>query len=117
MLCAMPDGVYERDFLAWSQYQADLIRRLGRAERAIDVDWAHVAGEIEDVGLSKSHLVDSFVNLLMVHLLTLHASPGSDACPQWRGEVVAFRSSAKRRFAPSDGAEKDETKILLGASL
>jgi hypothetical protein len=45
----MPDGLYERDVLAWSQHQADLLRRLGRGEQANDVDWAHVAEEIEDM--------------------------------------------------------------------
>ncbi len=25
----MPDGLYERDILVWSQHQADLLRRLG----------------------------------------------------------------------------------------
>jgi hypothetical protein len=26
----MPDGLYEHDVLAWSQHQAELLRRLGR---------------------------------------------------------------------------------------
>jgi hypothetical protein len=36
-----------------------------------------------------------------MHLLTLHASPDSQACSPWRGKIVAFRNNAKRRFAPS----------------
>jgi hypothetical protein len=39
----MPDGLYERDVLAWSQHQADLLRRLGRGERVNDVDWTNIA--------------------------------------------------------------------------
>jgi hypothetical protein len=97
----MPDGLYERDVLAWSQHQADLLRRLGRGERVNDVDWAHVAEEIEDVGLSELHSVESFLNLILLHLLKLHASPDSLACGHWRGEIVAFRNNANRRFAPS----------------
>ena len=27
------DGLYERDVLAWSQHQADLLRRVGRGKR------------------------------------------------------------------------------------
>ena len=69
----MPDGLYERDVLAWSQHQADLLRRLGRGERVNDVDWANIAEEIEDVGLSELHAVESFLNLIIVHLLKLHA--------------------------------------------
>jgi hypothetical protein len=29
----MPDDLYDRDVLAWSEYQADLLRRLARGER------------------------------------------------------------------------------------
>ena len=97
----MPDGLYERDVLAWSQHQADLLRRLGRGERVNDVDWANVAEEIEDVGLSELHSVESFLNLIMLHLLKLYAWPDSQACGRWRSEVVGFQRSLKRRFSPS----------------
>ena len=97
----MPDGLYERDVLAWSRHQADLLRRLGRGERVSDVDWANVAEEIEDVGLSELYSVEDFLNLIMVHLLKLHVWPDSPACGQWRGEIVVLRNNAKRRFAPS----------------
>ena len=97
----MPDGLYERDVLAWSQHQADLLRRLGRGERVNEVDWPNVAEEIEDVGLSALHSVESFLNLMMVHLLKLYMWPDSQACIHWRGEVVAFQNNANRRFAPS----------------
>jgi hypothetical protein len=97
----MPDGLYERDVLAWSQHQADLLRRLGRGERVNDVDWTHLAEEIEDVGLSELHSVESYLNLILVHLLKLHAWPDGEACAHWRGEIVAFRNNANRRFAPS----------------
>jgi hypothetical protein len=98
---SMPDGLYERDILAWSQHQADLLRRVGRGERVNDVDWANVAEEIEDVGLSELHSVESFLNLIMVHLLKLHAWPENQARGHWRGEIAALRNNANRRFAPS----------------
>jgi hypothetical protein len=97
----MPDGLYERDVLAWSLNQADLLRRLGRGERVNDVDWTHVAEEIEDVGLSELHSVESWLNLIMLHLLKLHAWPDSPACGHWRGEIVAFQRKLKRRITPS----------------
>jgi hypothetical protein len=97
----MPDGRYEHDVLAWSQHQADLLRRLGRGERVNDVDWGHVAQEIESVGLAELHSVEDFLNLILVHLLKLHAWPDSLSCPYWRGEIVTFQNNANRRFAPS----------------
>lgn len=97
----MSDGLYERDVLAWSQHQADLLRRLGRGERVNDVDWTNVAEEIEDVGLSELHSVESFLNLIMLHLLKLNAWPDSPACGHWRSEIVGFQRTLKRRFSPS----------------
>lgn len=97
----MPDGLYERDVLAWSAHQADLLRRLGRGERVNDVDWTHVAEEIEDAGLSELHSVEGLLNLMVVHLLKLHAWPDGQARSHWRGEVVGFQRNLRRRFSPS----------------
>jgi hypothetical protein len=46
----MPDDLYDRVALAWSEHQAGL---LWRGERVNEVDWEHVVEEIEDVGLSE----------------------------------------------------------------
>ncbi len=97
----MPNDLYDRDVLAWSQHQADLLRRLARGERVNDLDWEHVAEEIEDVGLSELHAVESYLELIIVHLLKIQAWPGSDAVNHWQAEIVSFQSNAVRRFAPS----------------
>jgi hypothetical protein len=97
----MPDDLYDRDVLAWSEYQADLLRRLARGERVNEVDWEHVVEEIEDVGLSELHAVQSYLNQMLVHLLKLHGWPESPSANHWRVELVAFQKDAARRFAPS----------------
>ncbi len=101
MISRMPDGLYDRDVLAWSQHQADLLRRLGRGERVNDVDWRNVAEEIEDVGRSELHSVESYLNLVIVHILKLQASPNSKAADHWHAEIVALQTNAQRRFSPS----------------
>lgn len=97
----MADRLYERDVLAWSQQQAELLRRVGRGERVNDVDWTQIAEEIEDLGLSELRAVESFLNLIMLQLLKLHAWPEDQACGHWRSEVVAFQRNVRRRFSPS----------------
>jgi len=97
----MPDDLYERDILTWSEHQAELLRRLARGERVNGVDWAHVVEEIEDVGLSELHSVESFLNLILVHLLKISLSPDGQTLDHSRGEIVAFQANAARRFAPS----------------
>jgi len=97
----MPDDLYDRDVLAWSEHQADLLRRLARGERVSEVDWEHVVEEIEDVGLSELHAVESHLELVLVHLLKVGTWPDSEAVNHWRAELVSFQSNASRRFAPS----------------
>jgi len=52
----MPDHLYERDILIWSEHQADLLCRLARGERVNNVDWTHIVDEIEDVACPNSTL-------------------------------------------------------------
>ncbi len=98
----MPDGLYERDALAWSDQQADLLRRIAAGERLnADVDWANVIEEVQDVGLSGLRAVRSLLRQAMMHLLKLHAWPNSSSAAHWRIEVGAFLVDAEDAFAPS----------------
>jgi hypothetical protein len=97
----MPDDLYDRDALAWSERQAALLRRVARGERVNDVDWDHVVEEIEDVGLSQLNAVQSYLRQMLAHLLKLHGWPDSDACEHWRNEVATFQVDAIARYAPS----------------
>ena len=50
----MADSLYEHDVLAWSEQQAQTLRRLARGERVNDaVDWLHLIEEVEDLGRSE----------------------------------------------------------------
>src|ERR1700722_4013892 len=97
----MPDDLYDCDILAWSQHQADLLRRVARGERVNEVDWEHVVEEIEDVGLSHLNAVQSYLRVMLVHLLKVHSWPESPSVGHWRGEIVSFQADAAQRFAPS----------------
>jgi hypothetical protein len=111
----MPDGLYERDILAWSHHQADLLRRLARGERVNDVDWQHVVEEIEDVGLSQLNAVRSYLRLMLVHLLKVQGWPESPAADRWRQEVMSLQSDAEQRFAPSMRQLIDLTSLCARA--
>lgn len=98
----MPDGLYEHDALAWADRQAALLRRLAAGEGVNEaVDWPNVIEEVQDVGLSELRACQSLLQQAMVHLLKLHAWPGSRAAGHWRDEVGAFLDDAARRFTPS----------------
>jgi len=98
----MPDGLYERDALAWAEHQAALLRRLAAGEGVNEkVDWPNVIEEVQDVGLSELRACRSLLRQALVHLLKLHAWPGSQAAAHWRGETVSFLADAQDRFSPS----------------
>ena len=98
----MPDGLYERDALAWAERQAGLLRRVAAGERVNEgVDWAHVIEEVADVGLSELRACRSLLRQAMVHLLKLHAAPDSQAVEHWQGEVAGFLTDARDVFSPS----------------
>jgi len=97
----MSDYLYDRDILVWSEHQAALPRRAARGERVGDVDWEHVADEIEDVGRSELHAAEGLVERMMVHLPKMHGWPDHQALKHWRGEIVAFQNSAARHHTPS----------------
>ncbi len=69
----MPDDLYERDILVWSEKQATLLRRLARGE-----------------GLNEA-----------VDLLKLRGEADNQAVPHWRGETVGFLLEVQSRFSPS----------------
>ena len=96
----MQDDRYERDILAWSLHQADLLRRVASGKRVNDVDWSHVVEEIEDVGLSQLNAVRSCLRQMLVHLLKLHLSPDSAAANHWGQGVMTFQADAEQRFSP-----------------
>ena len=98
----MPDGLYDRDILAWSEQQARLLARIAAGERLNEaVDWANVIEEVESVGRSELHACESLLGQALLHLMKLSLEPESLAVPHWRGEVVGFVARARRSFAPS----------------
>ncbi len=97
----MPDDLYDHDILAWAQRQAELLRRGAPGERVNDGDWAHGVEEIEDVGLSQLNAVQSYLRLMLVHLLKVHYWPESASAGHCQGEIVSFQADAAQRFAPS----------------
>lgn len=111
----MPDDLYHRDVLAWSEHQADLLRRVGRGERVNDIDWELVAEEIEDVGLSELHSVENYLQQILTHFLKIHGWPESLSVRHWWSEIAAFQANMRRRFAPSMRQRIDLANIYTDA--
>jgi len=95
--------LYEGDILLWSERQADLLRRRAAGElvNEAELDWPNIAEEIESVGRSELHSVQSHLVQALLHDLKAEAWPQSRDVSHWRAEARGHRADARRAFAPS----------------
>jgi hypothetical protein len=82
---------YDTDILLWSEQQADLLRRRAAGEPVNDaeLDWPHIAEEIESVGSEQRHAVESLLLQALLHQLKAEAWPLSRDMPQCRSRSPA----------------------------
>jgi hypothetical protein len=78
--------LYERDFYAWSQEQAELLR-LGKFSEA---DIANIIEEIETLGRSEMRELISRLRVLLLHLLKWQYQPNLQG-PSWRATIIVQR--------------------------
>jgi hypothetical protein len=108
---------YDSDILEWSERQAELLRRraAGDLVNEAELDWPNIAEEIEDVGRSELHAVESLLVQALRHMLKAEAWPQSRDAPSWRADAIDFRQQARRRFAPSMRPKIDVAGLYVDA--
>lgn len=96
-------SLYDDDILLWSEHQAELLHRRAAGEpiNEIELDWANIAEEIEDVGRGQLHAVESLLMQTMVRLLKAQGWPRARDVDNWEADARGFRARARRRFVPS----------------
>src|SRR5262249_50062630 len=88
----MPDGPrYDDDFYAWTQYQAEVLRTMRRADNRLDRE--RLAEEIDDLGKSERNTVRSQIVRIIEHLLKLEYSPARDPRSDWEASVIEARQA------------------------
>jgi hypothetical protein len=91
--------LYDEDFYAWTQQQAEALRTHFQGDNRLDVE--HLAEEVEDLGRSELHAVESFVENVIAHLLKLDYSGQTAPRAHWRAEILNFRQSIERKISQS----------------
>lgn len=94
MANAKQRSLYESDFYAWTQDQADRLRALAGDNR---FDAEHVAEEIEDLGKAQKNAFHSHLMRALQHLVQVAASQSDDPKQHWLGEVVDHLAEAQTR--------------------
>ncbi|MDR7036303.1 hypothetical protein J2X36_001041 [Methylobacterium sp. BE186] len=95
-------SLYDDDIVTWAETQAAALRELGaRADSSNAVDWENVAEEIESVGRSQIHAVESLLAQILSHLLKQVSAPAARANIHWREEVLTFHAAVVVRYENS----------------
>ena len=93
------DGsLYDEDFYAWTQQQAELLRHGPAASNRLDYDL--IAEEIEDLGKSELHACQSLCEHIIEHLLKIEYSgltnrPITGATRSWSGACSSRGNDAQ----------------------
>jgi hypothetical protein len=108
---------YDSDIMLWSERQGELLRRRAAGElvNEAEMDWPNIAEEIEDVGRSQLHAVESLLVQALRHMLKADAWPLSRDAPSWRADAIDFRRQARRRFVPSMRQRIDVASLYADA--
>ncbi len=85
--------LYDRDFYAWANEQAELLR----AGRLSEADIANIAEEIESMGRSEKRELISRLIVLLLHLLKWQYQPGLRG-NSWRGSIRVQRRALARHL-------------------
>jgi Domain of unknown function DUF29 len=75
--------LYEEDFVLWSKQQADALRAAQLGGSNLELDWEHLAEEIEDLGISQRSALRSEIRRIIRHLAKLEHSPASGPRRGW----------------------------------
>jgi hypothetical protein len=98
-------SLYEEDFYAWTQQQAELLRRLPAVGNEIDLE--HIAEEIADLGRSDLRAAQSLCEHIVEHFLKLEYPGLEQLADHWRDEIVEWRLQLEKILTRSIEAKLD----------
>jgi hypothetical protein len=89
--------LYEDDFAAWAQQQAEALRAAARGSSNQLLDWENLAEEIESLGTSQRSALASHIMRIIQHLVKLEYSSAVGPRNGWRRTIRVARVQAQRR--------------------
>ena len=97
------NDLYDTDLLQWSEHQGALLRRRAAGEliNEAELDWPHVAEEIEALGKSERSALASHIATIIEHLAKLEASPAIEPRIGWQETILRARADIEDVLAAS----------------
>ncbi len=103
-------SLYDTDFFAWSQEQAELLRS-GRADEA---DLAIIADEIASMGKSERRAIVSRLAILILHLLKWERQPALRGA-SWRLSIANARDALDDLLAENHTLRAQSGDLIIAA--
>ncbi len=102
---ATSDVEYDRDYYAWLTANAALLR----GGRLSEIDAAQIAEELEDMGKSERRAIESWLKVLVLHLLKWRLQPMRRGV-SWQQSIDNARDEIAQRLqdSPSLRSKLDE---------
>jgi hypothetical protein len=105
---ATTSSLYEADFVSWLETTTQLIR-----EQAFeDVDWANVLEELEALGRSEKHALESQMIRVLMHLLKWNFQPQRRS-NSWKASITEGRSQLRRLLKASPSLKRYLEEVFV----
>ena len=102
--------LYERDFFAWTQDQADALRR-----RSInELDWENLLEEVESLGRQERNELRNRLIVLLIHLLKWRFQPQRRG-RSWELSILEQRRESERVLAENPSLKPQVADIVADA--
>jgi hypothetical protein len=96
------DSLYDTDICSWAEQQAAALRSLAsKTDLPNQLDLPNIIEEIEDVGNNHLASVNSFVRLILTHLILAAADQDASSMRHWAAEVASFHVDLMLRYTHS----------------
>jgi len=102
--------LYERDFYAWANEQAALLR----AGKLSAADIEHIAEEIESMGKTEKRELVNLLTVLLMHLLKWHFQPPGRG-KSWRLTIVEQRYKLADHLADNPSLTAKMSEAIANA--
>ncbi|MDJ0511508.1 MAG: DUF29 domain-containing protein [Crocosphaera sp.] len=109
MILVHQKKLYEQDFALWVE---EIVKQL-KSGNFSQVDLENLIEEIETLGRSERHAIDSFLSRLLEHLLKRCYVELPDCYRGWEIEIRNFRKDIKRRLKDSPSLKRFILEIFL----
>ena len=106
----MSDNLYDRDFYAWANEQAALLR----AGKLSVADIEHIAEEIESMGKTEKRELESRLTVLLLHLLKWQFQPALQG-NSWRLTIREQRRRTTRHLQDNPSLKTRLDEIIEAA--